>query len=86
MKITRDYLEGLIRETLRDTLEEAEALKGPARGEAHKAKSREDLRKVAMSSGQGMVAIKKYADELAKSSDERNSKVGKKLQDLLKSK
>lgn len=93
MKITRDYLEGLIRESLRETLgeesgelDEAEALKGPARGEAHKAKSREDLRKVAMSSGQGMVAIKKYADQLASSSDERNSKVGKKLQDLLKSK
>jgi hypothetical protein len=85
MKITRDYLRNLIVESISE-LEEAEALKGPARGEAHQAKDREDLRKVAMSSGQGMVAIKKYADQLAASSDERNSKVGKKLQDLLKSK
>jgi hypothetical protein len=77
-----------IKQMMGDTsmMEEGESLKGPARGEAHKAKSREDLSKVAMSSGQGIVAIKKYADELAASSDERNSKVGKKLKDLLKSK
>jgi hypothetical protein len=39
-----------------------------------------------MSSGQGMVAVMKYARQLADSSDERNKKVGEKLLDLLKSK
>lgn len=85
MKITRDYLKNLIVESISE-LEEAEALKGPARGEAHKAKSREDLSKVAMSSGQGIVSIKKYAEQLAASNDERNKKVGQKLLSLLKSK
>jgi len=86
MKITKEYLTELIRESLRENLTEAEALKGPSRGEAHKAKSRDDLRKVAMSSGQGMVAVMKYARQLAASSDERNKKVGEKLLDLLKKK
>ena len=85
MKITRDYLRNLIVENISE-LEEAEALKGPARGEAHKAKDRDDLRKVAMSSGQGMVAVMKYARQLAASSDERNKKIGDKLLDLLRKK
>lgn len=85
MKITKDYLRDLIVESISE-LDEAEALKGPSRGEAHKAKSREDLSKVAMSSGQGIVAVKKYAQQLANSSDERNKKIGQKLLDLLKKK
>lgn len=82
MKITKDYLRGLIKESL----QEAEAFKGPDRGKLHKAKSREELSKIAMSSGQGIASVKKYAQELVDSGDERNKKVGEKILDLLKSK
>jgi len=87
MKITQDYLRSMIRESMEQAqVSEAESLKGPIRGVAHKAKSREDLSNVAMASGQGIVAVMKYARELAASSDERNAKVGRKLLDLLKNK
>lgn len=65
-------------------LEEGESFKGPDRGKLHKAKSREEMSKVAMSSGQGIASVKKYAQELADSSDERNKKVGEKMLSLLK--
>lgn len=81
MKITKDYLRNLIMESI----QEAEAFKGPDRGKLHKAKSREELSKIAMSSGQGIASVKKYAQELAASSDERNKKVGEKILSLLKS-
>jgi hypothetical protein len=85
MKITKDYLRNLIVESISE-LQEAEAFKGPERGKLHKAKSREELSKIAMSSGQGIASVKKYAQELAGSNDEHNKKVGEKILDLLKSK
>lgn len=69
--------------TVDENLEEVVSLKGPIRGVAHKAKSIEDLRNVGMSSGQGIVAVAKYAKELAASSDPRNKAVGENMLNLL---